>query len=283
MSVPDEDSGHGAAGDGAGETHPLRAPHGDRGARCRRADRDRRRGRDRRARRRRIEPRYRRQRRRDRGHENRGAVAVVADAGERDARLRRPDDDRRTGRDGAVESATGAANRRDRSGDAAERAGHPRLRHRDAGPAAGRVGGGAGEGGGRLPGEQRGREPIDRRRLGGRRLRIDAVRKRRADGVDRRAERDAGGGQGHGRPEPGLVGRARARRRPERACGRRVVRVCLRPELGLHRAAGGREDRQARRRACTRSAASRSCSSTVRSPRGGRSCPGCQRDATSAS
>ena len=197
--------GHGAAGDGAGETHPVRAPHGDRGARCRRADRDRRRGRDRRARRRRIEPRYRRQRRRDRGHEDRGAVALVADAGERDARLHRPDDDRRAGRDGAVESATGAANRRHRSGDAGERAGHARLRHRDAGPAAGRLGGGAGEGSGRLPGEQRGREPIGRRRRGRRRLGIDAVRKRRADGGDRRAERDAGCGQGHGRPEPGLV------------------------------------------------------------------------------
>ena len=119
-------------------------------------------------------------------------------------------------------------------GDAAERAGHARLRHRDAGPAAGRLGGGAGEGSGRLPGEQRGREPSGRRRRGRRRLRIDAVRKRRADGGDRRAERDAGCGQGRGRPEPGLVCATRARRRPERACGGRVVRVCLRSELGLH-------------------------------------------------
>ena len=82
---------------------------------------------------------------------------------------------------------------------------------------------GAGEGGGRLPGEQRGREPSGRRRRGRRRLGIDAVRKRRADGGDRRAERDADCGQGHGRPEPGLV-RPDAGSPPPRARLRRTSR-----------------------------------------------------------
>ena len=79
------------------------------------------------------------------------------------------------------------------------------------------------------------------------------------------------------RPEPGLVARRRRSRRAERACRRTEASAArLRPELDLHRAArrSGRSSRGAQ--TCTRSAASRSSCSTDRSPRGGRSCPGCQ-------
>ena len=62
------------------------------------------------------------------------AVALAADAGERDARLRGRGDDRRAGRDGAVEPVAGAAGGHDRRGAAADGAGRALDRTRDARP-----------------------------------------------------------------------------------------------------------------------------------------------------
>ncbi len=90
MSVPDKSLVTAPPATTAGEAHPVRVPYADCGAHGCRTDRDRRRGRDRRARRWRIESRYREQRCSDRGGENRRAVALVADAGERDPRIRHP-------------------------------------------------------------------------------------------------------------------------------------------------------------------------------------------------
>ena len=131
----------------------------------------------------------------------------------------------------------------------------------DAGPGAGGAGGRAGEGGGRLPRQPTPPQP-SRRGLGGRRLGRDAVCERRADGRDRRAERVAGAAKVVGDQSQVLVRRARARRRAGALAAAQSSGGDLRSELDLHGSArrSGRSSGAAR--ACTRSAASRSSSST---------------------
>ena len=109
-------------------------------------------------------------------------------------------------------------------GDAAERPGRPRLRHRDAGPAAGRPGGRAGEGGGRLPG--RATPPrahaaggLGRRRLGS----TPCASDEQTVTTDEQSETQARAKVAADQSQVSSGG-ARACRCPERACGGRVVR-----------------------------------------------------------
>ena len=159
MSVPEKTVVTAPAGDGAAEAYPLRVPRVDRGLGGCRSCRDRGRGRDRRARRRRIEPRCRRQRVSDRGRENRGALALAADAGERDARLRRPD--RRSSCRPGRRRRICRRRSRPRHREAQLQTAQATLASDTAtlDQASASLVGGPGEAGGRLRGRQRRREP----------------------------------------------------------------------------------------------------------------------------